>query len=464
MQQSVTKINLGNKDTNGATAPTTSKAAAPAAAAAAATATAATTAGATQPQAHPFKEGDAGNGHIKRYCSFDDMPISMQLLRGIYSHGFESPSDIQQLSTVPIARGDDVIAQASAGGGKTGAFVVGMLARIDFERLAATPAAAPFVPQVLALSPTRELAKQTHDVSLGIGQYLWPDHMTNPVALLTAGSRVQDDIKALTAPSRGGGGCAAAAGTPGRVLQLLEKGVLRPDQLKVLVLDEADELLSQGFAEQIAKTLRFMPRDIQIVLVSATFVDEVRELADKIMRPERSTRILLEPEQVPVQSIRQYYVQLRAQDEKMLCLTDLYEQISVAQSIIFVNSRRKAEYVASELNRQGFVVSLTHGELDRAERDAVMTQFRGGHSRVLVTTDLVSRGIDVYHCNIVINYDLPVVLEKYIHRIGRCGRFGRKGAAINLLAPEDVPVMRQIEDTFGVRPRELPMDFQAMFG
>jgi translation initiation factor 4A len=381
---------------------------------------------------------------IQRFRKFDEMPLCMPLLRGIFSIGFEDPSDIQQRAIVPISKGGDVVAQAQAGSGKTGAFVIGLLARID---------ASVCRTQALILSPTRELAQQTYDVSLGIGQYLFPDEQAWPVALLSAGTRVTDDVAKLAS------GVTIAVGTPGRVLQLLEKGALRNDRLCVLVLDEADELLSQGFQEQIAKLFRFMPRDVQIVLVSATMPPEVRALSEKFMRDP--TRILLEPDELPVESIKQFYIACDS-DEKMLVLTDLYERISIAQSIIFVNSRRKAEYVAAELNRMRFAVALTHGDLSRDERDAVIKSFKAGNSRVLVTTDLLGRGIDVYHVNIVINYELPVVLEKYIHRVGRCGRYGRKGAAINLLAKEDLPAMRAIEEQFGIATTELPMNFTTL--
>jgi len=388
------------------------------------------------------------------------MPLPFALMRGIFSFGFEKPSEIQSTAIVPIARGDDVLAQAPAGSGKTGAFVVGFLARMDFTHHAGSAAAAAAaLPQVLALSPTRELAQQTFDTTCGIGQYVMPEHLHAPVQLLVAGTNWKDDQRNLNAPN--GGGALVAAGTPGRVLQLLEKGALRPERLKTLVLDEADQMLSQGFQEQVAKILRFMPRDIQVVLVSATLADDVRELAGKLMRPERTTKILLAPQEVPVQSIRQFYVACDSQEEKFLVLTDLYERISVAQSIIFVSSRRKAEYLAAELTKQRYTVALTHGDLSRDERDRVMAAFRGGHARVLVSTDLIGRGIDVYHVNIVINYDMPLVLENYIHRVGRCGRFGRKGLAINLLAKEDVPVMRAVEAEYGVAPTELPANFES---
>lgn len=406
-------------------------------------------------QQHPQQQQQHESQQLRLYTSFDDMPLHNDLLRGIYSYGFEKPSDIQQRAIVPIAKGGDVIAQASAGSGKTGAFVTGFLARMD-PRLCRT--------QVLVLSPTRELSLQTHEVTLGIGSRLFADLLdagATPVALLSSNIPVRDNM-ALLQNVTSKGNAQVAVGTPGRILQLLEKGILRPEHLRTLVIDEADELFSQGFQEQLSKILAFLPRDIQAVLVSATLPDEVRAIADRFMR--NPTRILLRPKEIPVEAIRQFRVDgLDGADDKMMVLMDLYERISISQSIIFVNSRRKAEYVAKEMNAQGFAVSLTHGDLGRGERDAVIARFRKGETRVLVSTDLVGRGIDVYHVNLVINFELPVVAEKYIHRVGRCGRYGRKGAAINLIsAREDLPLMQEIERAFGIKTSPLPADFTKL--
>lgn len=396
---------------------------------------------------------------IKKFKSFDDMPLVLPLLRGIYSFGFEKPSEIQQTAIVPISKGGDVIAQNCAGTGKTGAFVIGSLARLNPALLRT---------QILFLSPTRELAKQSYEVTLGIGQYLLADLLdsgASPVALLSSNIPVRDNITMLQQTSSKGN-AQVVVGTPGRILQLFEKGALRPEHLKTLVLDECDELFAQNFQNQIAGIFRFLPRDIQIVLVSATLPNEVRELSEKFMRSP--TRILLEPEEVPVESIRQFTIDSlddskNGSDEtKMLVLFDLYERISIAQSIIFVNSRRRADFVAHEMNRQGFTVSVIHGELSREEREAVFAKFKRGESRVLVSTDLTGRGIDVYHVNLVINYEMPLQADKYIHRVGRCGRYGRKGAAINLLSGQDVPMMKEIERTFGIKTSPLPMNFTSL--
>lgn len=392
---------------------------------------------------------------LTSFTNFDDMPhLHAHLLRGIYSFGFEKPSNIQQKAIVPIAEGGDVIVQASAGQGKTGAFAIGFLARLDVKQLRT---------QVLVLSPTRELARQTYDVTLGLGSYMFEsllDNEATPVALLSSNVPLKDNYQLLSHTSTKGNGL-VAVGTPGRIIQLLEKGVMRPDHLKTLVQDEADELFSQGFQEQIARIFQFMPRDVQMVLVSATLPDEVRELTEKFMR--NPTRILVQPEDVPVASIKQYCIDTPDVEVKMLCLFDLYERISIAQSIIFVNSRRRAEHIAKEMNARRFTVAVTHGELNREERDAVLEKFKRGESRVLVSTDLIGRGIDCYHVNLVINFEMPTIGEKYIHRIGRCGRYGRKGAAINLISKEDLPLLREIESKFSITTKPLPANFTSDF-
>lgn len=389
--------------------------------------------------------GDGSNGNNgsrpseAEVTAFDDMPLGMGLLRGIYSTGFERPSAIQQLAIVPMARGGDVLAQAPSGTGKTGAFSIGLLQRIDARRSE---------PQALVLSPTRELAEQTHGVLLSLGAHvLQGDHQCQ---LLVGGTAVKANLDALRA------GCVVAVGTPGRVVDLVGRGALRVGALRTIVLDEADEMLSQGFAEQVTKLFSFLPRDVQVGLFSATMPPEVVELTQRFMRTP--TRILVPPEQLTLKGIKQFYVALNEED-KIAALEDLYETVSVAQSVVFANRRDKVTWVAQQLGAHHHTVAALHADVPKVARARVMGEFRSGSARVLVTSDLVARGIDVQHVNIVINYDLPDDVECYLHRIGRGGRFGRKGLAINFVAPRDVPMLRRIEQHYGVTIAELPEDF-----
>eukprot|EP01007_Sphenomonas_quadrangularis_P001430 NODE_237_length_1762_cov_472.978400_g178_i0.p1 GENE.NODE_237_length_1762_cov_472.978400_g178_i0~~NODE_237_length_1762_cov_472.978400_g178_i0.p1 ORF type:complete len:405 (+),score=102.67 NODE_237_length_1762_cov_472.978400_g178_i0:62-1276(+) len=369
--------------------------------------------------------------------SFDEMPLHTNLLRGIYSYGFEKPSAIQQRAIVPFINGGDIIAQAQSGTGKTGAFTIGLLQRVDFSQR---------VCQALVLSPTRELAMQTQQVVSHIGEYL----ADNIVHVFVGGTRVQDDMRKLQ------GGVVVAVGTPGRVYDMIKRGWLRTDSLKVLVLDEADEMLSQGFSEQIYEIFKFLPKDVQVALFSATMPADVLELTTKFMR--NPCRILVKKEQLTLEGIKQFYVAVEEQF-KLETLMDLYESVSIAQSVIFCNTRRKVDWLAEEMNKKNFTVSFMHADMQKAEREQVMSTFRSGSSRVLITTDLLSRGIDVQHVSIVINFDLPTNKEIYLHRIGRSGRYGRKGVAINFVTNRDIATLKELEAFYHTQCEELPMDF-----
>jgi translation initiation factor 4A len=379
---------------------------------------------------------------VKCYQTFEDMPLDPLLLRGIYSHGFEKPSAIQQRAIVPIISKGDLIAQAQSGTGKTGAFTIGTLARLDrnIKKM-----------QALILKPTRELALQTHEVALKIGEFLFEDN-PNFCQSFVGGNRVQDDIKKFQ------NGTVLGIGTPGRVLDLLKRGSFNTENMKLLVFDEADEMLSQGFQEQIYEIFRFMPKNIQICLFSATLPKDVLELSQNFMR--NPTQILVKQESLTLDGIKQFYINVN-KNEKIDVLQDLYEQISLSQSVIFVNTRRNVDMVSSNLNENGYDVSSIHADMPKAERDKVMKNFRDGNTRVLVTSDLISRGIDVHHVNTVINYDLPNNMENYLHRIGRSGRFGRKGIAINLVSDYDVEKIRELENHYKIKMEELPNDFYS---
>lgn len=381
---------------------------------------------------------------IRVIPSFDDMPLHQNLLRGIYSYGFEKPSAIQQRAIVPFIRSGDIIAQAQSGTGKTGAFSIGLLQRVDFRHKNL---------QGLVLSPTRELAQQTHSVISQIGEYLADGAPFCHTFI--GGTRVQEDLKKLQA------GVIVAVGTPGRVADVIKRGALRTESLRVLVLDEADEMLSQGFSDQIYEIFKFLPKDIQVALFSATMPEDVLELTKKFMR--NPTRILVKRESLTLEGIKQFFVAVE-EEHKLDTLMDLYESVSIAQSVIFANTRRKVDWIAEQLNNNNHTVSSMHAEMAKGDREKVMSTFRSGSSRVLVTTDLVARGIDVHHVNIVINFDLPANKENYLHRIGRGGRYGRKGVAINFVSQRDVDLLKEIEAHYHTQIEELPMDFAAYLG
>eukprot|EP00667_Euglena_gracilis_P003628 EG_transcript_3639 len=383
---------------------------------------------------------DDAECNVEVIPSFDEMPLHTNLLRGIYSYGFEKPSAIQQRAIVPFIQGGDIIAQAQSGTGKTGAFSIGLLQRMDMSKKSV---------QGLVLSPTRELAIQTEQVISHIGDFL-AEGNPNFCATFVGGTRVFDDIRKLDS------GVIVAVGTPGRVFDVIKRGALRAETLKVLVLDEADEMLSQGFSEQIYEIFKFLPKDIQVALFSATMPPDVLELTSKFMRDPK--RILVKKEALTLEGIKQFYVAVE-EEYKLETLMDLYDSVSIAQSVIFCNTRRKVDWLAEQMNQKQFTVSFMHADMPKGEREKVMATFRSGSSRVLITTDLLSRGIDVQHVSIVINFDLPTNRESYLHRIGRSGRYGRKGVAINLVCARDVQTLKELESFYNTQVDELPMNF-----
>jgi len=368
--------------------------------------------------------------------SFDDMGLPDDLLRGIYSYGFERPSAIQQRAIQPVREGRDTIGQAQSGTGKTATFMIGALARIDGGTAAC---------QALVLAPTRELALQTQRVSHALGHYLG----TRCHACI-GGTARRSDMQALRA------GQHVVVGTPGRVYDMIESGSLGVASLRSFILDEADEMLSVGFKEQIYNIFRTLHPEVQVCLFSATMPPEILELTKKFMRDP--VRILVKKDELTLEGINQFYVPLERDEWKLEVLIDLYETLTIAQCIIYCNTQRRADQLAVDLRKRDFTVSVMHAGLDQEERQLVMREFRSGSSRVLICTDLLARGIDVQQVSLVINYDIPRSIESYLHRIGRSGRFGRKGTAINLVTSKEVRGLRDIERHYATQIEELPQD------
>jgi len=370
------------------------------------------------------------------YESFDDYDLHENLLRGIYSYGFEKPSAIQQRGIKPILDGRDTIGQAQSGTGKTATFVIGVLQRIDWDVRGC---------QGLILAPTRELANQIQKVALALG-----DYQKVKCHACIGGTSVREDIDKLRE------GQHLVVGTPGRVFDMIGKRHLRVDDLLTFVLDEADEMLSRGFKDQIYDIFKTMPPNIQVCLFSATMAPEILDLTTKFMRD--AVRILVKKDELTLEGIRQFYVAIEKEEWKLDTLCDLYETLTITQAIIYCNTRRKVDFLADQLGKRDFTISTMHADLDQKERDLVMREFRSGSSRVLISTDLLARGIDVQQVSLVINYDLPQNMENYLHRIGRSGRFGRKGVAINFVTNSDVRAMKDIEKFYHTQIEEMPMD------
>jgi len=374
--------------------------------------------------------------HVTIHQDFDDMGLKDDLLRGIYSYGFEKPSAIQSRAIAPMASGRDMIAQAQSGTGKTGAFTIGLLERVDVKTNS---------PQVIVLSPTRELARQSLNVINAIGE-----HLGVRTTLAVGGSRT--DFNELKRSH-------VLCGTPGRTLDLLSKtGISRG--ISLLVIDEADEMLSAGFEEQMYNIFQQLTDNMQVTLFSATMPPEIVQLSERFMKPE-TLHILVKAEEVTLDGIKQFYVDCGRNEYKIDVLKDLYETLTVSQSVIFVNSRQQCQWLYDQLEMADFTVSCLHGGMEDSERSAMMQEFRSGSSRVLLATNVLARGIDVQQVSLVVNYDIPQGeegRESYVHRIGRGGRFGRKGVAINFVTEEDTSTLRGIEKFWSCQIAEMPMN------
>merc|ERR1719309_266008 len=251
-------------------------------------------------------------------------------------------------------------------------------------------------------------------------------------------------------------GVQIVVGTPGRVNDMIGRNALRLENMKMFVLDEADEMLSRGFKDQIYDVFRKLPSNIQVILLSATMPEDVLEVTKRFMRDP--INILVKKEELTLEGIKQFYINVEKEEWKLETLTDLYETMTITQAVIFLNTRRKVDWLHEKLHEKDFTVSSMHGDMEQKERDLIMKEFRSGSSRVLITTDLLARGIDVQQVSLVINYDLPTNRENYIHRIGRGGRFGRKGVAINFVTSEDVRVLKDIETFYNTSIEEMPMN------
>tara|TARA_Y100001958_G_C21247117_1_gene578097 strand:- start:4143 stop:5285 length:1143 start_codon:yes stop_codon:yes gene_type:complete len=368
--------------------------------------------------------------------SFDDLQLKEELLRGIYSYGFERPSRIQYLSIPKFLSGKDLVAQAQSGTGKTGAFTISALNKIDSDVNKT---------QVLILSPTHELTSQITDVLLELNKYT-----KYSIEKLIGGMNTASCREILMKDPQ------IVVGTPGKILDLINRKYLFTDSIHTFILDEADEMLSYGFQESISTTISFLSRDCQICLYSATIPQEILDLTDKFMNnPER---ILVQNEELTLDGIKQFYINAKNSDWKVDIIKDLYEMINIGQCIIYINSKERLNKVYKDLHDNNFPVSSISGEKSIQERKMIMEKFKTGEVRTLLSTDLLSRGIDVQQLSVVINYDLPIDKEVYIHRIGRSGRYGRKGVAINLITDKDYNKLNELKSYFETKIDEMPND------
>lgn len=368
----------------------------------------------------------------------DNITFKPKLLRGIYSHGFDKPSPIQQRAIIPTTQGHDIIAQAQSGTGKTGAFCLSALQKVD-ENDNST--------QVVILSPTRELATQNYNVCKALGQFT-----KTRIHLLIGGTSTENDKNVLMNEIPH-----IVVGCPGRVHDMMRRGYLNGKNVKLLILDEADEMLSSGFKEQVYIVFQFLHTDVQVGLFSATMPIEVQKLTDKFMR--NPYKILVNSEMLTLEGIEQYYIAIDDDASKYATIKDIFQTISLSQSVIYCNSIKRVQDLHDAMNQYGFPVICIHSGMNDKERREAFQMFKSGQKRVLISSDVTARGIDIQQLSVVINFDIPKNIHTYLHRIGRSGRWGRKGLGINFVTRQDFGKLREIEAWYKTQIEELPLDF-----
>jgi len=384
-------------------------------------------------------ENQLDSQKIEEFLDFESMGLRDNLLRGIFAYGFEKPSLIQKTGIVPFVLGHDVVIQSQSGTGKTATYVIGLLQRINDQNKDL---------QGLILTPTRELAVQVLKTVLALGEFIGIT-----ARAVIGGVRLSEDISVLSRNST-----QIVIGTPGRVKDLIGRNILDPKKIDYLVIDEADLMLEKGFVQDIFDIVRELPRRTQASIVSATYTPEVMEITTKIVNPNNNRQILVKKEELTLRGIQQYYVDCGKNDEKLLVLLDLYDRLSINQAIIFCNSKKTVDYLTRELESRDFAVSSIHAE--KENRIGIFNDFQSGKTRVLISTDVMGRGIDIQQISVVVNFELPHDHSQYLHRIGRSGRFGRKGLGLNLITERDFDHILDIEKYFGTKIEELPNTFQ----
>ena len=401
------------------------------------------------PQVHPVNMNVKGDNRFKttdvtktKGQSFQDYKLKTELLKGIYEKGYENPSPVQE-EVIPIAlMGKDIIARAKNGTGKTGSFVIPILEKVDFSKK--------YV-QALILVPTRELALQTSSTIREIGKYLNVQCMIS-----TGGTNLKDDIYRLYNPVQ------ILVGTPGRVYDLANKKALILNKCPFLVLDEADKLLSQDFSKVLEDIIRFLPTQRQIMLFSATFPMNVKNFKDKYLQNAVLKNLM---EELTLLGVTQYYTYLE-EKLKLHCLNTLFQKLEINQEIIFCNTTKRVELLAKKITDMGFSCYYIHAKMHQEDRNRVYHDFRHNACRCLVSSDLMTRGIDIPNVNVVINFDFAKNAETYLHRIGRSGRFGHLGVAISFITEDDVQnfytIQQDLDTEIEAMPQEIDRNLYAI--
>jgi len=374
--------------------------------------------------------------NIKIINNWDDLELNEDLLRGIYAMSFEKPSEIQQKAILPIIQNNDVIAQAQSGTGKTGTFSISTLQKIDISRNEV---------QTIIIAPTQELSKQIYSVITQLGSFM--NGLT--VQLLIGGTSVQNDINLLdNSPPH------IIVGCSGRIYDMIKRRHLKLDTVKLFVLDEADEMLSQGFQEQIHSIFQYFNENVQVAIFSATLPRDVLQLTDKFMKTP--IKITMKKEELSLDGIEQYYIAMYSDNDKFEMLKRIFEKLTISQSIIYTNNVKRVADLYDAMIREDYPVCCIHSSMEKEKRNQAFNDFKSGKYRVLISSNITARGIDIQQVGTVINFDIPKCVHSYLHRIGRSGRWGRKGLAINFVTEYDVQHLKRIESHYNIDIKEFP--------
>lgn len=362
--------------------------------------------------------------------NWDDLNLKTELLRGIYGYGFEKPSEIQKKAIYPIINKQDVIAQAQSGTGKTGTFSIASLQVVDTKSTTS---------QVIIITSTRELATQTHNVLSQIGTYI--ENLITK--LLVGGTSVNMDIQELYENKPH-----IIVGTPGRIFDMIKRKKLDLSMIKLFILDEADEMLSSCFKEQIQTINTFFNQDVQTAIFSATMPRDVIDITNNFMKSP--VHLTMKSHELTLDGIEQFFIAAKDDQNKYELLKDFFNKLPSSQSIIFVNGIQRVNDLCDTMERDGFSVNKMHSSLEKTERTTVLNDFKKNAFHILISSDLTARGIDIQQISMVVNFDIPNNVHTYLHRIGRSGRWGRKGSAINFICQNDVYMMKKIENHYKI--------------
>lgn len=367
--------------------------------------------------------------------TFDDLNLKKDLLEGIYLYGFKNPSDIQIKGIEAICTGKDCILQSQSGTGKTATYLLGILNRLEVNNKL----------QGIVIAPTRELADQVFNVAKELTK-----KSKLSVVKCTGGTNIYKNKKEIKNKN-------LIVGTIGRINHMIQDKIIQLHSLKILVIDEADDILMDGLSDKLKNIFERIPDGTQICFISATLSYNVFNVTKKVMHDP--IQVLLKKHEIAVPLISQFYLDVEQEENKFDVLLDIYNLISTSQAIIFCNTIRKITWLNENLIKNNFPITAIHGKMTQDERNDIVNEFRNGKTRILLTTDLLARGIDIPQVNLVINYDIPPNKETYIHRIGRCGRFGKKGISITFVKSEDamdVKCLNKMKNFYKIDLKEMP--------